>query len=108
MATLRFKLWNELTREVMVDEVFEMPEGQAILTIKRMHEFMATLPGEHRADVLKTPGKNELILELTFNRSGVANEDDPGQFESLFRWAKPKLLGAGAQVEVHDESVTGP
>jgi len=99
VINLRFKLWNAFTGEVMMDETFEMPEGMAIQIIRKLYRLIDSLPAEHNLDVLKTPGTKDMILELTLKRPG-ADKDVPGQFESLFRWAKlPELLGAG-QVEV--------
>src|SRR6185295_3989608 len=108
MVNLQFKVWDELTGAVIIDEGFEMPEGQAILTIRKMYEVMDPGSGELSANILKKPGTNNLILELTLNRRGGANKDNPGLFESLFRWGQPNLLGAGTrEAEVGHEPFTG-
>lgn len=107
MATLRFKLWNETTEEVFMDETFEMPEGMAILTIKKLYQMAASLPAEHSLNVFKAPGTKDLILDLTLKRCR-ADQDLPGQFESLFRWATPpELPGVEAQTEVDDVPAAG-
>lgn len=107
MATLRFKLWNETTEEVFMDETFEMPEEMAILTIKKLYQLATSLPAEHSLHVLKTPGTKALILDLTLKRCG-ADQDIPGQFESLFRWAKlQEPPGVGLQTEVSHVPAAG-
>ena len=101
VINLRFKLWNEFTGEVMMDETFEMPEGMAIQIIQKLYRLTDSLPAEHSLNVLKTPGTKDMILELTLKRHG-ADKDAPGQFESLFRWAKFSELFGGGQAEVDD------